>query len=196
MFSMRQSSWNTSASNFDLPVNKPSIQLPKREPMLGNGFGSTTAVPSIVSSYGANSAGGGYNPPGVSALSSNYNSSSVGYGSAGVTASGGGYGSSATGYGAGGSSFGSSYGAPSSSSVQQPPGPSTYGGGGYGDKGLAVGGSRFGRLAQMGVMGGASAPAGSVLGSAASASYKPSFGQGSVAGATNGGLSGFGRHKY
>lgn len=93
------------------------------------------------------------------------------------------------------SSYGSTgYGAASTTS-----GASGYGGGGYSEK-VAVSGSRFGRLAQLGVMGSQAATTGSVL-TSTSASGASSYGASSGYSKPGGGGYGasgvgYGRHKF
>ena len=170
----RQTSWNTSASNFNVPsthTGAASIQLPTNRaannPLRSvGGYGAVS-----VANSGVNSIGGASLPSAAPVssfgISSNNSNSTGGYGSFGQSL---------------GSNFGSS--GATTSSV-----PSGYGSA----KEKGIGGSRFGRLAQFGVMGGPSTTTGSVLSSHssnASSTYRGFGANSNPLGA------GFGRHKY
>lgn len=178
----RQTSWNTSISNFNAPAapsSIASIQLPMNRsnanqghrPVPGYGTGASGApVSTQTSGFSGGIGGAPLNP-----VAPTNNFSSIGHHS-NVT---GGYGS----FGVQGvsSNFGSS-------------GPLASAASGYGsakEKGLS--GSRFGRLAQFGVMGGASSTTGSVLSSNSSSAASNYRGFGANSNPLG---AGFGRHKF
>ena len=174
-FRFRQTSWNTSASNFNVSASHAgtaSIQLPTNR-VANNplrsvaGYGAASAVnPASGSLSGA--------LPQPAASVSGYAVPSNGANAAG------GYGSF------GGHSLGSNFGGSGGSASYA----SGYGGS---TKEKGIGSSRFGRLAQFGVMGGASSTTGTILSSNSSSAASNYRGFG----ANNNPLgTGFGRHKY